>query len=59
GFIDLLKKLDLIDSQVPLCCTLLVSTRLLTSEYNLRDLDQVCAKLTPFSSLFFDRSNQV
>ncbi|HCD4849255.1 TPA: hypothetical protein NBR86_002239, partial [Klebsiella pneumoniae] len=40
-FTDLLKKLYLFRFQVLLPSTLLVSSRLLTSEYKLRDLDQV------------------
>ncbi|WP_336099774.1 hypothetical protein [Klebsiella pneumoniae] len=46
---DLLKKLYLFRFQVLLPSTLLVSSRLLTSEYKLRDLDQVLSLLIPFS----------
>ncbi|HBQ3757853.1 TPA: hypothetical protein L7Z86_001786 [Klebsiella quasipneumoniae subsp. similipneumoniae] len=48
-FTDLLKKLYLFNFQVLLPSTLLVSSRLLISEYKLRDLDQVLALLIPFS----------
>ncbi|WP_243206992.1 hypothetical protein JQ811_010460 [Klebsiella pneumoniae] len=49
SFTDLLKKLYLFRFQVLLPSTLLVSSRLLTSEYKLRDLDQVLSLLIPFS----------
>ncbi|MBF7819902.1 hypothetical protein ACKLKD_02725 [Klebsiella sp. 10982] len=42
-FTDLLKKLCLFLCQVLLPSTLLVSSRLLTSEYKIRDLDQILA----------------
>ncbi|EPY6700897.1 hypothetical protein PAH45_03035 [Klebsiella quasipneumoniae] len=58
-FTDLLKKLSLFNFQVLLPSTLFVSSRLLTSEYKLRDLDQVLALLIPFSWLLFDRFDQV
>ncbi|MEX7298378.1 hypothetical protein AB6U14_05050 [Klebsiella pneumoniae] len=54
-FTDLLKKLYLFRFQVLLPSTLLVSSRLLTSEYKLRDLDQVLSLLIPFSWLLFDQ----
>ncbi|WP_324658421.1 hypothetical protein [Klebsiella pneumoniae] len=54
-FTDLLKKLYLFRFQV----LLPVSSRLLTSEYKLRDLDQVLSLLIPFSWLLFDRFDQV
>ncbi|HDU3862897.1 TPA: hypothetical protein RFM54_005228 [Klebsiella quasipneumoniae subsp. quasipneumoniae] len=58
-FTDLLIKLSLFNFQVLLPSTLFVSSRLLTSEYKLRDLDQVLALLIPFSWLLFDRFDQV
>ncbi|MFK1683720.1 hypothetical protein ACIU48_15105 [Klebsiella pneumoniae] len=58
-FTDLLKKLYLFRFQVLLPSTLLVSSRLLTSECKLRDLDQVLSLLIPFSWLLFDRFDQV
>ncbi|NWM03562.1 hypothetical protein GY665_13780 [Klebsiella quasipneumoniae] len=58
-FTDLLKKLSRFNFQVLLPSTLFVSSRLLTSEYKLRDLDQVLALLIPFSWLLFDRFDQV
>ncbi|MBM7147961.1 hypothetical protein JTY86_04540 [Klebsiella variicola] len=57
-FTDLLKKLYYFNFQVMLPSTLLVSSRLLTSEYKIRDLDQVLAWLIPFSWLLFNRFDQ-